>query len=366
MSVLKLPPLYAVDAEEKIRKWEIAAFLDGNEAVMRRTHGLIDGKRQINLKPLKGGKNIGRSNETTPFEQACSEIRSMWLKMQDQGYVDYIPDPNNPPDFWLPMKAKGYRQRKAKVVFPCYVQPKLNGVRTMVEPITADTVLFHTGGNKTYDILQHLEKALFEYITMSDQPDAEVYKHGWPLNRITSYVKKRYNFTKKLQLWIFDWIINGMPFEERWETVISKIPAKHKLLIRVPTIRVKSHAEIERYNKIWLKEGYEGTMVRMRNGLYRKNYRSPHVLKYPEYLRKEFKIIGVKEGEGLDKGCAVFICLSKGGPVDVRPQGTVKKRQGYLKDFANIKGKSLTVKFKEMSTYGIPLCPTGEAIRDYE
>ena len=33
------------------------------------------------------GKNIGRSNETTPHEQALFEAYSMWTKKQDQGYV---------------------------------------------------------------------------------------------------------------------------------------------------------------------------------------------------------------------------------------------------------------------------------------
>jgi DNA ligase-1 len=102
------------------------------------------------------------------------------------------------------------------------------------------------------------------------------------------------------------------------------------------------------------------------SGLYRFNYRSYDILKWPEYLRQEFKIVGVKEGIGLDAGCAIFMCVHKGKEFECRPQGSVATRKSYVKNFRDIKGKMATIKYKEMTEYGVPHCPTMEVIRDYE
>lgn len=53
-------------------------------------HGYEGGKMQVAEKDIYEGKNIGRSNETTPLEQAIQEARNSWQKKRAAGYV--IPD----------------------------------------------------------------------------------------------------------------------------------------------------------------------------------------------------------------------------------------------------------------------------------
>ena len=56
-----LEKLYALSSNGKIKTWEIEA--KGDTMIIR--SGYIDGKLNEQTKTIKG-KNIGRSNETTP------------------------------------------------------------------------------------------------------------------------------------------------------------------------------------------------------------------------------------------------------------------------------------------------------------
>ncbi|MEJ2027139.1 MAG: aconitase family protein, partial [Limibacillus sp.] len=73
------------------------------------------------------GKNIGRSNETTPQEQAEKEARAAWQKKLDRKY-SLTPEEARETVF-LPMLAHNWRKQKRYPEFPLDVQPKLDGVR---------------------------------------------------------------------------------------------------------------------------------------------------------------------------------------------------------------------------------------------
>eukprot|EP01135_Chromosphaera_perkinsii_P004274 Nk52_evm2s274 gene=Nk52_evmTU2s274 len=49
-------------------------------------YGAEGGKMQRSEVKVESGKNIGRANETSPFEQACFELRSTFDKKLHQGY----------------------------------------------------------------------------------------------------------------------------------------------------------------------------------------------------------------------------------------------------------------------------------------
>ena len=91
--VQNFPTLYAIDKNGKIKIWTAAVFqptttTDEKSATARITHGYINGKQQVAYREYNTGKNIGRSNETTPLEQCISETRRKWIdKKEKEGYT---------------------------------------------------------------------------------------------------------------------------------------------------------------------------------------------------------------------------------------------------------------------------------------
>jgi DNA ligase-1 len=66
--------LYGVSSTGKTKTWMYEVINSGNNtATLKITHGYLDGKMQEDVKIYSEGKNIGRANETTPFEQALKE-----------------------------------------------------------------------------------------------------------------------------------------------------------------------------------------------------------------------------------------------------------------------------------------------------
>jgi hypothetical protein len=86
---MKLPILYKRTKNLSIAYWEIEteAVLGSDEYQVIKTSGQYGtDKPLVNIKTISEGKNLNRSNATTPQQQAESEARSDWKKKQDEGY----------------------------------------------------------------------------------------------------------------------------------------------------------------------------------------------------------------------------------------------------------------------------------------
>jgi len=114
--------LYKKDSKNKIREWAIQV----TDSTIIINHGLLDGKKVEKIKQIKTGKNIGKKNETTPEEQAVLEATSTWQKQKDKGYFETIEEAKTE-QVYLPMLAHMFTKRKHNIVYPAYVQPKLDG-----------------------------------------------------------------------------------------------------------------------------------------------------------------------------------------------------------------------------------------------
>ena len=73
--------LYKKDSKSKIRIWKI--WTNNNELIQE--SGLIDGNLVKHSKVCKS-KNIGKSNETTPYGQALLEMESSYKSKLTEGY----------------------------------------------------------------------------------------------------------------------------------------------------------------------------------------------------------------------------------------------------------------------------------------
>ncbi len=63
------PILYGKSRVGKIKTWQITVQQSLPSPTITTIHNYIDGKKQTDTLAIVTGKNIGRANETTPFEQ---------------------------------------------------------------------------------------------------------------------------------------------------------------------------------------------------------------------------------------------------------------------------------------------------------
>ena len=353
-----LEKLYALSSNGKIKTWEIEA--DGDTMIIR--SGYIDG-RLVEQTKIIDGKNIGRSNETTPEQQCELECQSKWQKKIDQQYTTSLEDVKSYKDqeILLPMLAHRFDKRKKDITYPCYVQPKLNGVRCVYQ---GGKFMSRTG--KEYTTLAHLVPEL-EQLGI-DIPDGEIYVHGMSFQDIIRRVKKdRGTKTQELEYWVYDQILDT-GFKIRNLDLNTCFSTHTGIKVKpVMTIVVNSEKEIKEWHNKWVAEGYEGIIIRNAEGPYKVKHRSKDLQKYKEFIDDEFEIIGFHEGTGNDQGTVVFELQTKGGKqFSVRPRGTHEMRSHWLEDIDNIIGKELTVRYQELSEDGVPIFPVGIEIRDYE
>jgi len=377
-----LPILYGMSRTGKVKQWQAKVELDDYSRVnIIIESGYVGGKIQSKPKIIAKGKNIGKSNETTPFEQAVSQIESSWTAKRYENYEPIQMDPNNYiPRLMLPQLAKGVG--KGKIVYPAFIQPKLNGVCNMAEPPmvppqfspSLDLIQHHSRGGHLFETLAHFD----DWIHKLNAPaplHGELYVHGWSLQKIGSYTKKIKPDQHLLEYWLYDMADLTIPFNERMEWIIQsieKLDHYHNCPIKItPTEIVNNYDEAKVFHDKCVQDGFEGAMLKNAKGMYMFQYNSNDLEKVKAYKDAEFEIIGGKEGTGTDAGCVVYRCVTKnGGEFDARPRGTVEDRKQMLIDLPNDIGKPLTVRFAEYSDDGIPLQPVGvpeaEAVRDYE
>ncbi len=364
----KFPILFARASNGKVKQWEIKAVTDDEQASIVTKHGYVDSKIQENSKEVKG-KSIGRSNETTPFEQAIKDAQSKWTAKKDKKYVEDI-NAIDEVDILLPMLAHQFKKRKHNIVYPCYVQPKLNGIRCLARK-TENGIEFTSRKFKPFTTLEHLAPYLDTIMEVGDIIDGEIFHPEWTFQKIIRNVKKWRETSSELQYWIYDKADDKI-FEQRLLWLDNRIKSFSIPLVFVSTKAIYSEEEVYQIHKEKFAKEFEGTMIRNAQGLYKFDHRSADLQKLKDFIDAEFTIIGGKEGTGNDKGCIIFKVDNPKGltadamDFDVRPRGTVEKRKEWFENLDSLIGKKLTVRYQELSEDNVPIFPVGLAIRDYE
>lgn len=352
--MFKLPILYKLCSNNKINTWQISYDISSNIPFYSVEHGYIDGQKQQTLVEILKGKNIGKSNETSAQEQCALEANSLWVKQKDRkGYSTEIPK-SKP---FRPMLAKVYKDEYQSLKFPCFVQPKLNGVRLISN---GGNLISRTG--KEFYGLEHISKVT------SNIPhilDGELYIHGESLQTIVSLVRKSVNLdeqSQNLKYHIYDIVDSQHTFSQRLD-VLNSITGDN--IIIVPTHEVFTHKEIDQYQKQYIEDGYEGLIVRT-DSHYKINGRSAGLLKYKNFIDEEFEIVNYCHGKGKYQNVPIFTLKSINGLFEAVPIGTQEERFEMLNNASNLIGKMATVKYFELTKDGLPHCPVLLSIRDYE
>ena len=411
----KFPILYGVEKNGKIKTWSANIYLKGinkksDHAYATIEHGQQDGKKQMTVRDYTEGKNIGKKNETTPLLQCIAETRKKWLdKLYQESYQETMPTPVQPEQHqdqsqdqsqeqeqqtstkkYFPMLAHKFEPasktaKKNTIIFPCFVQPKLDGLRCVVyrDPTTGE-IRRQSRTGTYFDTMAHIAESLAPLFTKypSAVLDGELYTTEIPFEELAGLIKTKKltpSDTDKLRVIeyrIYDIVDETLPYHTRHDSIkkmfaqvaASTASSPHKLppYIRlVETIEAKTQAEFKAEFSRFIEEGYEGIMLRNKTGMYRCNYRSHDLQKYKEFQEDEFRIIGFMQGDGRDKGTVIWICETKEGKeFKVRPRGTIENRSKLFKTGEKYVGKMLTVIYQELTEDGKPRFPVGKDVRE--
>jgi DNA ligase-1 len=363
---MKPQTLYRKGKAGQMIQWTI--WTDGPEIFTE--YGQVGGKMQVATKIAKG-KNIGRSNETSPADQAEKEARAMHKKRLDEKY-SYSTEAARDPVF-LPMLAHDFEKRKKKVVYPADVQPKLDGFRCMAK-WEGSTVVLRTRSGKEVRV-PHIEADLAKFLPDDKVADGEIYLHGATFQTVSRLIKKyRPGETEALQLWIYD-MFDPDELEAPWrsrrallectfaEVQRVEVPA----LVYVGHLFVTEEREVYIAQESWLKEGYEGGVLRQLDGGYNLGHRSHDLLKIKKFVDEEFTIVGHESGRGKFSDCVIWICKTPDGQkFSVVPKGTLVQKRAWFDEAQSHYGKLLKVKYFEKSEAGVPRFPVGLGFRDKE
>ena len=399
----KLPTLYKFDTKGKLREWTMV--IEGN--CFHAVKGLVGGKLTEDKPRCCEAKNVGRSNETSPEQQAENEAKAKWQKKIDSGYAE-TEEGAKEKKFYEPMLAHKYEDRKEGLELPLFSQPKLDGIRCVIQRKNPEDKVNSLNGvvleaksrnGKVIDAIPHILNSLRGFFFNFPQAilDGELYSHQYKdnFNKITSLVRKQKpvrsesdtdnsfagkqrEFEERLEeskasieYWVYDAPSIGAfkensKFSLRFDQLAMSLQDKEYIVI-VPTAEINQFTQLNTLYESYISEGYEGQMVR-KNHPY-ENKRSTSLLKRKEFQDAEYRVIDIDEGNGNRTGTAkhlVLWCDKKKTQFHSNIKGSFEYLEEILKNKEDYVGKRATIRFFQLTPDGIPRFPFAVGFRDYE
>ena len=372
-----LPTLYSLNSNGSVQQWTISV----KNNLITKEYGQVGGKIQTTSDFVKKGKNIGRSNETTPDDQALLEAKAQWEKKQKNGYVKSVKlaktgavDSKFVAGGIDPMLAHKFSDHADKIKFPAFAQPKLDGIRCIA--IIADGVAtLWTRTRKPITGVPHVIKDLEDKFPAANIIlDGELYNHSYKnkFEEIVSFVRQETpkEGHKVVQYHIYDIVDTTKTFKQRHEWLLARRGNIERnfpvVLTLVTTAEVEDDDALMYWFNAWRKVGYEGAMVRNAVSMY-EGKRSYGLQKIKEFDDAEYKIVGVEAGRGRMTECGIFVCeTKKGATFSCKMEGELEALKPFLKNPKLVIGKQLTVRYQGLTNGDLPRFPIGVIVRDYE
>ena len=380
--------------------WQIKTKIDPelNKITLITESGELGGHLKSNQKILSNIKLSSKKGITSLEKYAEEQAKKLFNNKKREGYIEYNNNNNNNNENeinnaetpkkieeenenninkkitirkYYPMLAHRYNEKKDDIKFPCFVQPKLDGVRCVV----VGNKLYSRNGNR-FPVLPHIENELKLYNKNNLILDGELFTDDINFEKIVGLVKKYKKSEEdeknslKIYLNVFDYIDSKLPFNKRLIN-LNQFFEKNKnmkYIKQVKTEECPQEKNIEEFLEKYTKEKYEGLIIRNKSGLYEENTRSVHLQKLKKFIDEEFEIIDyTTPDQGKEVGCVIWICKTKEGKqFSVRPSGNYQERKKLYREAKKYIGKMLTVRYQELTNGHVPRFPVGVTIRDYE
>jgi len=412
--------LYKTGTKGETRIWKITVNENqSGEGIIVSQSGTLDGKQVVSQETIKEGKNAGKANATTPYEQAVSEAESKAKSKIKEGYVDSIDKLQEAGTKGSgnkgPMLAQCYdptgekkgsknldQLRKGKKHKFVGVQRKKDGNRSNPHirfNVSGTEITFFTrsGDQMAYDF-PHLKESIAK--TIRNNPfifkegtelvlDGEMFTKEISFNKLNGILRKKtltdehVELLKTVKLHLYDTYSDE--FYPKRHDFISVFASD---VIHVEEYYVVNATEetLLMWLKKFLEEGEEGLMIRDLESPYQ-NKRTWDLCKYKVDQTAEYTILGV-EKHALHEMIGAFVMKAPDGVFDrdgteikTFKAGTtglsheenkeiyasiMKAKENSGEDFAadcEYIGQQGMVRFFEFSEYGIPRFPKFVGLR---
>jgi ATP-dependent DNA ligase len=365
-------------------------------------------KPLVHIELIAVGKNLGKSNETTPEEQAISQAQSDWNKKRDEGYksledlkighqkegvhhglftingIVQVPaksleevleiclpqfnsDASGNPK---PMLATDWKKIK-KINYPVLLQPKLDGVRCLMVVKSGENVKFLSRSGKEYTTLGHIDNSVSKFLGI--QPDAflsfildgEIYSDELTFQEIIAAVKKQRPESLKLKFRAYDIVSSGTQ-QDRWNETVALVDRIASSEIQLVTTLMCIAEDVKFQHYKWVQEGYEGAMIRLLHGTYAQGQRSRELLKVKEFDETEYYFQRWEKGlrdEDLIAVCWTSILADDSKEFKAKMVGTVAEKKELEASTPKV-DSLITIKHFGLTEDGLPRFPIGKAFRD--
>lgn len=368
--ISEFPTLLKETADGGVQTWSVRVDQnDDGTATIIVTHGRVGGKLQEARRHIKTGKNLGKKNATTPLQQAYKEAAAEHTEQLERNCYGFTVEQSRAARAASPMLAQGYDKhgRKVNWATDCFEQPKLDGLRVMAI-CTQDGVFLRSRKGVFYE-LPHLVDVYKQLLRPGQVLDGELYAHGLSVNKISSLATRPRSDSEVLRHHLYDMKPTEaaeVAFRERYLMLKQKLEAMSSdSLVLVPTQRVHNEDELMALQAQHIEDGYEGSMLRHGETGYENGKRSYSLLKVKTFQDAEFKITGVRAGQGSHADMAVFECVTDAGhEFEVTAPGTHEEKRVYLANGSQYIGRQLTVKFARFTDTEkpVPFHPVAKAI----
>lgn len=385
------PLLHGRGTTGEATQWQGFAATNGAGVVIYTEFGRVGGTIQQSKPTAIEPKNVGRSNETTAERQAMSEIDAKCVKKQKEGYAPakgtgvLSTAMRVHQERILPMLAPSeiYPHHARHLKFPCYVQPKLDGMRLVTDG--------HDFWSRKGELQNEANIRHLRHDTGGLLVDGEVLlpPEESSFQASMSAVKNaRHADAHKLVYCVFDVVDLALPFEERFAVLQRLLRARpHPAWVPVATVEAADDAAVREFFANCLEEGMEGCMLRNKLGKYRPKARSRDLQKFKAVDEDEFEIVGSEEAEGGWAGTPVFHLRIRAGQkpamdgsvgkvgatFKAKPKVSLPEAQRMWAERDSFVGKPGTVLFQGYYDQkpgdpdaGKPRFPRVKAVRDYE
>jgi DNA ligase-1 len=376
--VKTFPMLYKAHKSGALMQWEISVLENSDHSTgfdIWTSYGQVGGQIQQTRDLITEGKNPGKANATTAQQQALKEAQARWEKQVKKGYVeDREKAAKGEDDIGgvLPMLAHRYDEHGDKILFPCFVQPKLDGIRCIAIVENGKALLF-SRTRKPITGMPHIQRELEErFPTGRLVLDGELYNHEYKTNfeQIVSLVRQEEAAENHsvVQYHVYDVVLEEEPYQLR-QVFLRDIFSAHPStqIILVQTIWVSDAEDVQKMYSNFVEAGYEGAIVRTAEGVY-EHRRSYGLQKVKQFQDAEFPIVGCVEGRGKLAGHAIFECETEEGQrFNVKLEGSTAHLKELYENPYLWEGKYLTVQFQGFSNKNrVPRFPVGLRIREDE